>query len=540
MLKSEMQNMKYEKYKQNKSKKRKIQEHIAKRKSYQEKKKKIINISKLIENRKINLALKAINEYIEIYSVDCYLIHQYGMLYMSEHNLSKAKEYFLKNVEDDSDNKYYSMYEIGMIEKNKYNYKEALKYFDEIININCSNKCYALLEKAKIYKELERYNESEEILLRIINDEDKNYQYAIEEIIELYIETNNISKARSYLEKLKSFNSTRYKMLEGKILKEEKSFKKAKEIFEEIKPPNKNYNKAQYELALMEFNLLNYEESLKILNRLKYNETILFSKRIFLYIDNYLSLGMPEKALEYIEKLKKFGYIYRDNYYYFIGKVEMLNKNYELAYKYYSKVTPARINTYNGAKLQKVFCLIKQEKITEAYKDFKEFQDIKMKDEYDKLTHTMLVYFNKELNLNMNIKSEMYVEKMIENYDLEKVIKHISKHKYYDSKKLKHSTFIDGIDINELLKYAYENIGEENYIYNNFTDCYIIRCDKIGIENEKNLNYLKVITLPNTKKIVTLYPSDKMNLSNTLEETEQKEKVKKISQIEKFNKKYNI
>ena len=88
----------------------------------------------MIENRKINLALKAINEYIEIYSVDCYLIHQYGMLYMSEHNLSKAKEYFLKNVEDDSDNKYYSMYEIGMIEKNKYNYKEALKYFDEIIN----------------------------------------------------------------------------------------------------------------------------------------------------------------------------------------------------------------------------------------------------------------------------------------------------------------------------------------------------------------------------------------------------------------------
>ena len=511
------------------------------------KKEKILNIHNLIDNKKFALALSSIENYINSYSEDCYVIYEYGRYFFRTCDYKKSKEYFLINVENNSENKYYSMYELGKIEKNEYNYEAALNYFDEIIESKHNQKCYALLEKAKIYRELEKYEEEEKILLNIINNKLENYKYAVEEMVELNIEMKNPDKALLYLKKLKTLNSNRYKILEGKILLQKNKIKEAKKILEEINQNNINYKKAQYELAEIEYLLSNYEESLNILNNLENYNSNLTIRQIFLYINNYLELGKKEKTLEYIETLSEFGNLYRDNCYYYLGKVELLNGNYNKAFDYFEKVTTNKIKTYKSTKLQEIFILIKKEKYEEAYIIFNELKKIGFDDELRNFMHTMLVYFNKKLNLNLDITSNSYIDKLIVNYDKKLVLKHISKHKYSDYNKLKHTLFNYDIDVEEIYDFAYNNINEANYIDNNFTDCYILKYNNIGINSEGICNYLKVVTLPNSKEIVTIYPYDDICIDDFMYEEVQEEimiskqqKVKKISQIDKFNKKYGI
>ena len=60
---------------------------------------------------------------------------------------------------------------------------------------------------------------------------------------------------------------------------------------------------------------------------------------------------------------------------------------------------------------------------------------------------------------------------------------------------------------------------------------------KMGsIYNEK-LNDISIITLPNTKNIITMYPVNKVD-ENLNDVEQEKPKTKRLSQIDKFNKKY--
>ena len=60
--------------------------------------------------------------------------------------------------------------------------------------------------------------------------------------------------------------------------------------------------------------------------------------------------------------------------------------------------------------------------------------------------------------------------------------------------------------------------------------------------NGDTINQLTILTLPNTKNVVTMYPCDGTESIFTLEELEEipKPKVKRLTQSEKFYKKYNL
>ena len=83
---------------------------------------------------------------------------------------------------------------------------------------------------------------------------------------------------------------------------------------------------------------------------------------------------------------------------------------------------------------------------------------------------------------------------------------------------------------------------KENIMYDSLFDKYIINYRNIGYNSDnESIHQLLVLTLPNTKDIITMYPLDGTESIFTLEELEEKPKVivKRLSQIEKFNKKYN-
>ena len=110
-----------------------------------------------------------------------------------------------------------------------------------------------------------------------------------------------------------------------------------------------------------------------------------------------------------------------------------------------------------------------------------------------------------------------------------------------DEKKILHSVYSEDINIEELYEYTSAQIQNLEPIEGSINDKYIIKCDKIvGITIDKQpTDTIKVIVIPNTKDIITMYPiptiNNKLEIENNY--TSSKQKVRE-SQIDKFNRRY--
>ena len=98
----------------------------------------------------------------------------------------------------------------------------------------------------------------------------------------------------------------------------------------------------------------------------------------------------------------------------------------------------------------------------------------------------------------------------------------------------------------EQIMQIFDSIGDlltkDNAVYDSSYDKYIVRYNYVGInENNDNIHQLLVITLPGTKDIITMYPlnGDESNIIVEEYDKPKEKKVKRLSQIEKFNKRYN-
>ena len=132
-----------------------------------------------------------------------------------------------------------------------------------------------------------------------------------------------------------------------------------------------------------------------------------------------------------------------------------------------------------------------------------------------------------------NIKYS-YMEKQIINYSKDAAIKHIKTHHGTNAKI---SKFDDDIIIDELIDKVKDSLDENNKLSYEVFDKYIVNLNNIGYDCSNPINIF-VLTIPNTKRIVNMYPfyTDVDTVNN---ENSQAKHVKRLSQIEKFNMKYN-
>ncbi len=108
------------------------------------------------------------------------------------------------------------------------------------------------------------------------------------------------------------------------------------------------------------------------------------------------------------------------------------------------------------------------------------------------------------------------------------------------------SEFTADFPIEEVISEVKKNFFPEKRLYHGFTDnVYVFRYDGCGTYNNGVINYFKVITFNNTKDLITMYPSVNCeNLPyvdlNYMRKAKDNVKVKRLSQIDKFNKRFNI
>lgn len=201
--------------------------------------------------------------------------------------------------------------------------------------------------------------------------------------------------------------------------------------------------------------------------------------------------------------------------------------------------------------------LQKYDKLYNLWKKSKDrnFQDITSKkqlakaNDYLRRTSVFLKSFmNKGIKIPPNLS---YQEQQYLKYDYIKALEHIKeRHTSFNNIPNENtiSIFFNNYDIEELLLAASRNIEfEKREIKMNwdFSDTYIFFFKKIGRDenNTRTLNYFRIATIPNTNKIITMFPvfnrqssslchiskEDRLSVCNSMVHTDKTYRLKYIS-----------
>lgn len=134
-----------------------------------------------------------------------------------------------------------------------------------------------------------------------------------------------------------------------------------------------------------------------------------------------------------------------------------------------------------------------------------------------------------------------YLYSQIVSYDEEKSISHIEKHISYDGNN-NPCQFASDLPIRDIFKKLRESLPLENKIYySDIANLYIFKHDACGHVNSKLVDFFGVIALKDSNDIITMYPYENRERRECIDLTpkiEDNPKVKRMSQIDKFNQRY--
>ena len=157
-----------------------------------------------------------------------------------------------------------------------------------------------------------------------------------------------------------------------------------------------------------------------------------------------------------------------------------------------------------------------------------------------------LFYVKKQLGMlkKEDRSSYRYIFRQIIDYS-EKDFKNCVKYHLIDDTETNindKSMFVSGFELDKVLAEVKKYIPSENCIYSGFyQDAYIFKYDYCGKDNNKAVDYFKVVCLHNTSDIISMCPSLRCENLPSVDLNyvkDEKPKQKTLSQIEKFNRRY--
>lgn len=248
-------------------------------------------------------------------------------------------------------------------------------------------------------------------------------------------------------------------------------------------------------------------------------------------------VGEHDKAKEMVEKLDKF---YKED--------EIFSTKFG---------NGGRNNVFNNPRYYelKMFLLIEEHKYKEAYTYFDNFMKAYKyvhPNVSDRDFRYMRDYQNSKFNYYLEKDvvhscEDIYSISQLYNYDKDKLIQHVKDHTFEDSYDEVAddglSTFNNEIDLNTIYDLIQENFDKVKPITNGlFTEVRNFKYDRVGINNYKPCNYLRVINYKFNNKIITFFPvlnlyTDTYDITPK-EEIKEDKNIKRLSMIEKFNKRY--
>ncbi|MBQ9024252.1 MAG: hypothetical protein IJ105_03410 [Bacilli bacterium] len=446
-----------------------------------------------------------------------FIMSQYANL-LSKSNKELAAYYYEKVIKESKNVELVARSKLSILYTELKRYDDALN----ILRIDGFNNMFLNIKRANIYNTQDDYNN----VLKALNEEEYNINNA--DVLE------NLDD--EYIEQEKNF-------LYGHTFYKQGKFNLALSYLTKATNNRKRtiYFKTIIDMARIYILKGKIDDAITLCEELKKDTLSDFYNRIIdeVMAKAYTRKNDYEKAQEHYNNIETNEKIKNLN----LGKIELLKGNFKKAEEYFSDldVQLDDINVfyeefYRLALIK--FRLNKYDEVEEILDIFdsnlEKFEIYRMKYELDRIK----LYINLVNSKEINNEKMSYSEKQIISYNEKEAIKHIIDHHI---KNAKTSRFNENIDVEQLIIDVKDKLIKDNIIYDSLFDKYIIKYRDIGYSmNNETIHQLMILTLPNTKDIITMYPYDGTESIFTLEELEEKEKpkVKRLSQIEKFNMKY--
>ena len=498
------------------------------------KRKKINSIKKLIFKKLYSKALNELEEYLEKYPNDSYGLFQRATVYQNIGEIELAKEEYEKIIDLNLESKYSSLFKLGLIAFEEGDFDKAAEIFKKNIETSPYDEVYSILELS--YLELIRCNkdEAERVLKEYGNMSDERIllQYALvllskEQCDEAYDIINNFKCNDDYNTTSKYYN------IKGSVESKLRLYDEAEKSFAKGLEYDKDHvhvDKITVDWAIM------YYEKGDYVNAYKKCMDIILNPNSTHKENAYLILGGIEKYKENYEEAEKLynkaidTQTYPNNRgYYFLGELYCLLDQKEKALEYYERF----INTSNNKKLinssyfRSAILYMK----LDNYKKFSEYMTKTTKRELSNTEKASYTFFRNLITRDYDAIKITHTYLQLQDYSIDRLVNHIDKtHILYNQA----SVFNENIDLEELVLTSPELLEKAHLIENSVFDLYHVKYDDIGYVGDEKTDCLEIVTFPDSKKIITMYPHNKIIISDE----KQKVKSKQNSQISKFYAKY--
>jgi len=510
--------------------------------------KKIKNIRTTIEMKNTNSAYVQIEEYIDIFGENCYILLEKARYLKLINKLDDSIDMLQSLIESYPENIGYVLFELAKCYESKSMINEAIETYKGIENTNHKDKSYAYYSLANLYESIYMYSEAVSYYEKVISHNEKLKEFSKLHLAKIYRYLKNYEKSLEILDSIIAKNDTELKCsvlyAKAKIYKKLENHKLAHQYLDDILIKyDPNYSPAIFEklyACLHENKLIEAQRLYSIIEQEDYDNDY------FRLIKGEYNLRMQniEEAKKYYDMVISTNNMYNTLAYLGLGRLNTTLGNISLARECYKKVLEQNDEYY-------VLCLLQLSQLElfdgnyeDAFNCFKQINPQKIMspnvEDYIKLKLTMEIIFNIPTVVNT---SKKYGTKQLINYNINDAIKHIEYgHK---SKQQKGNTiFNDDIDIKKLMEEIPKQLTLNNLIEISSAAKYSIYFPNVGYIDDTQLDYLIVVTELHNRNILTMYPCNKygieeLEIEEHIEKPKQKE-IKRISQIDKFNKKYSI
>lgn len=380
---------------------------------------------------------------------------------------------------------------LGDINFDLANYLMAYKYYSAVIENNGKDKSYAKFKMGKIEIKRKRYNIAREIFVSLLEEEGKFKQYSLLELAKLEVKHKNIDEARNYLTMLmelypsdRLFAMQELGELESSISNFDEALKYYNIVLNEGKEKDKLYS--MLAISKLEFKRDRIDEAKNYLN----------------YMIGYCSYAFVD------EKNKKLLFESKNRAMLELGKIEMILGNYNVAREIFNDLYSNGMSSDKSLALNNLIYLdIHEGKYNEAYVKLNELIEANVRLDKNEIMQISLFLKNKLRLLSRDDYARLsYFDKQLLFYRPCACKNHIRN--YIDSNQGDGYYFLrEDIDIDNLFSYI------EGKIYDNmatdvaFMDKYIVDVGYVaGSLNGNDISAFEVVTLPNTKNIISIHP----------------------------------
>lgn len=503
---------------------------------YKRQNERLASIKQLIRTNKLSKAMSVISEYMDDYPDDDVGRFQYANVLFYSNKIDDAEEIFNDIISNSSSRtaRNMSLHKLGKICFIKGDFSQAMECFLEVINNSDNIESASRNELSQLYLKNRQY---EDALAILAVDSDNDYMKVAR--ANIYFRSGNILKALNELDSVKSHDDNllqKRDIIYARIELKNKNPYKAIEKYSQVLKRGKNncYWKASLEMCFAKIDLGEYDEVIDICKEIELNPN--FSKKAKLILgEAYYNKGDYELSREnYLASRNDKN---REKVDCRLGKLELTVKNYDKAKEYFlSSLKNTR--EYKASALYGLLLVSYRKKdYGNVYKLINEIRTCKL-DKYisDKIDRVEL-YIDRIHNKDIDMtKDYTYDQHQIISYSSEKALEHIIRRHGENSRSC---MFNENIDISSLFFNISDYLNDEYLLGNDYLDTYIVPFKNIGYDEDGiSLHKLEVVTLPNSSDVITMFPY-RRELTDEYSDSIKKAPQKRLSQIEKFNARYN-